>query len=221
MTSSRHAEVTEATTELYVPKNKPEGYVNNIDRKATATLALPDGTIGKLDIDLSAPARYGIIPTVDYSFKAEGELGSVEINNYVMPVFYHTITVRIRGGPTSTEKVYKDKSSEGVEWRTTHMYQLAAFVDKIRGRKPKAWVSKEESVATMECIEKIYEKARNSSYQLLIMRSSTVYFLEWSGVAAKKFLHTTLTMAGTRRLPSASSEYQWLLVKTQYATIKK
>ncbi|KAF9525344.1 NAD(P)-binding protein [Crepidotus variabilis] len=158
MTSSRSVEVTDATTELYAPKNKPESYASNIDRTATATLTLSDGIKGNLEVDLARPLRYGLIPTLDMSFKAEGVLGSVEIDNYVMPTLYHNITVNIRGGPISTEKVYKNRFGEREEWRTTYMYQLESFVDKVRGREPKAWVSKEDSVATMKCVEKIYQK---------------------------------------------------------------
>jgi len=49
--------------------------------------------------------------------------------------------------------------SLGEDWWTTYRYQLEAFVDRVRGRAPQTWVSREDSVANMEWIEKIYEKA--------------------------------------------------------------
>jgi hypothetical protein len=88
----------------------------------------------------------------------EGDKGSVEMSNFIMPTLLHTITVKLKDGKTSTEKVYKAKDGGGEEWWTTYRYQLEALVDKIRGREPKTWLTKEDSVATMEWIERIYEK---------------------------------------------------------------
>ena len=88
----------------------------------------------------------------------EGDQGSVEMSNFIMPSFLHTITVKSKDGKSRTEKVYKANDGVGEEWWTTYRYQLEAFVDKIRAREPKTWLSKEESVATMEWIEKIYDK---------------------------------------------------------------
>lgn len=46
----------------------------------------------------------------------------------------------------------------GEEWWTTYRYQLEAFVDRVKGRKPQTWVDREDSVANMEWIERIYEE---------------------------------------------------------------
>lgn len=44
-------------------------------------------------------------------------------------------------------------------WWSTYRYQLEAFVSKIRGEEPRHWIDLEESVAMMECIDRVYEKA--------------------------------------------------------------
>ena len=40
----------------------------------------------------------------------------------------------------------------------SYRYQLEAFVDKVRGRTPHAWVSEEDSVNQMKAVEMVYEK---------------------------------------------------------------
>ena len=37
-----------------------------------------------------------------------------------------------------------------------YRYQLEAFVDKIKGRQPKTWVTGDESIGNMQLIENIY-----------------------------------------------------------------
>lgn len=158
MSSSIPESVTDASYQPYVPKNAPSDVIPNVDRQATATLALRNGATASLDVDLSAPAKYGVLPNFTLNFKVEGENGSVEMSNFIMPTLLHSITVKLKDGKSRTEKVYKPKDGEGEDWWTTYRYQLGALVDKIRGKEPKTWLTKEESVATMEWIEKIYEK---------------------------------------------------------------
>lgn len=158
LSSSLPTSVTEASFNAYRPKNVPSDYVPNVDRRVTATLALGNGATGQLTVDLSSPPKYGILPDYSISFKVEGSIGSVEMSNFVLASLLHSITVKIKGGHGRTEKVYKPKEGKGEEWWTTYRYQLEALVDKIRGREPNVWLGKEESVATMEWIEKIYEK---------------------------------------------------------------
>jgi len=157
MTSSILESVTDASCLPYISKNAPN-VVRNVDRQATATLTLANGTTGHLDVDLNAPAKYGFIPNYSFKLRMEGDKGTVEMFNFIMPTFFHTITVKLKDGKARTEKVYKPKDGVEEEWWTTYRYQLEALVDKIRGREPKTWLTKEESVATMEGIEKIYEK---------------------------------------------------------------
>lgn len=41
-----------------------------------------------------------------------------------------------------------------------YRHQLEAFVDKVRGREPKVWVSAEDSIETIHWVEEIYAKVR-------------------------------------------------------------
>lgn len=157
MSSSIPQSVIDASYQAYRPKNDSPDAVHSVDRQGTATLALANGAMAFLDVDLCAPSKYGFVPSFSLNFKAEGDKGSVEMSNFIMPTFWHSITVKLKDGKSRTEKVYKPKDG-GEEWWSTYRYQLEALVDKIRGREPRVWLTKEESVATMEWIEKIYEK---------------------------------------------------------------
>lgn len=41
-----------------------------------------------------------------------------------------------------------------------YRYQLEAFVDRLKGREPHAWVTAESSITQMEWVEKTYHKVR-------------------------------------------------------------
>lgn len=41
----------------------------------------------------------------------------------------------------------------------SYRYQLEAFIDKVKGREPHAWVTAQDSVDNMEWVEKVYDKA--------------------------------------------------------------
>ena len=36
---------------------------------------------------------------------------------------------------------------------------MEAFVSKIKGEEPKHWIDLDESIATMETVDRVYEKA--------------------------------------------------------------
>lgn len=107
----------------------------------------------------------GFIPKfMKWNARVECEAGDIAMYNFVMPTAYHSITVRKRTGNKTekrVEKVYKfdegKMEGKGEVWWTTYRYQLEAFVDKVKGRAPQTWVDKEDSVANMKWIEKVYE----------------------------------------------------------------
>ncbi|KAG2362334.1 hypothetical protein BDR07DRAFT_1407370 [Suillus spraguei] len=110
--------------------------------------------------DFANPPRWGFIPRLpEVSVRAVCERGSIEMFNFVLPVIYHSITVRPGGDVPRTEKAYTFDGGKGEDWWSTYRYQLEAFVDKVRGRTPQTWVSPEDSVANIEWIEKIYEES--------------------------------------------------------------
>ncbi|KAL0566394.1 hypothetical protein V5O48_015618 [Marasmius crinis-equi] len=164
LVGSNPTEVLSSTSGLHKPKtSSSEG---KVDGKTEATFAFPNDVTGTIGTELSMPYRFKIIPPVPrVSALVECESGSVEIYNYVIPTFYHSITIVSRGGEkktTRTEKVYKPSDAgwdwKGEDWWFTYRYQLEAFMDKLKGRTPQTWVEKEDSITNMEWIEKVYEK---------------------------------------------------------------
>ncbi|KAF9475208.1 NAD(P)-binding protein [Pholiota conissans] len=159
MTSSEPSEVVATSHVAFEPKNPPTNYVRNVDRRMEATLGLPKDVTATIVLDLGEPAKYGFIPSFpNFGFTVDCELGSLTMVNHVVPTLYHSLTVKIKGGHTRVEKVYKG-NKKGEEWWLTYRHQLEALVDKIRNREPETWLTKEDSVQTMDWIEKIYAKA--------------------------------------------------------------
>ncbi|KAM6497057.1 NAD(P)-binding protein [Amanita muscaria] len=158
LSSSNPVSVLSASHDLYVPRHSPPSFASNMDRGSTATLELPNDVTAQINCDLSQPGFK--FPRI--SAKVECEGGSIEIFNFVMPVIYHSITVQKRGQSIRTEKAYTFEEGKmegkGEDWWTTYRYQLEAFVDKLRGRTPQTWLNKEDAIANMEWIERVYEK---------------------------------------------------------------
>ncbi|TRM56693.1 hypothetical protein BD626DRAFT_575305 [Schizophyllum amplum] len=77
---------------------------------------------------------------------------------------YHNIHVRPKGKAARTDsgEAYTFAAlgveAKGEDRWLTYVYQLEAFVDKLKGRTPQTWVSKEDSITNMQWIENVYEK---------------------------------------------------------------
>lgn len=67
-----------------------------------------------------------------------------------------------------------------------YRHQLEAFVDKVRGREPKAWVSADDSAENMHWIEQMYAKV-GLFRRFLRVRSTLTPFLclEQSGLNSR------------------------------------
>jgi hypothetical protein len=94
--------------------------------------------------------------------KAECENGDIELYNYIAPWIYHWIQIQTKdpsGKGKLKERVEKAYTfadgGKGEEWWTTYRYQL---VDQVKGRTPRTWVNKEDSVENLKWVEKVYEK---------------------------------------------------------------
>ena len=160
MTSSEPTEVIATSHAVFEPKNVPADYVHNIDRRMEATFALPGDRTASIVIDAGLPPMLGFIPRFpDTGFVIECERGRLDMLNHVLPTLYHYISVKNYGMVARVEKVYKGPG-KGEEWWLTYRHQLEALVDKLRGREPETWLTKEDSVQTMEWIEKVYAKVR-------------------------------------------------------------
>lgn len=156
-------EVVSTSTTPQTPKTS---FNDKIDRAFTATLSFPNNVTGTIRGDLSLPHTFGLIPQIPkIQATVQCENGTLDVFNFVMPTLYHSITVTkktAKGTEKRVEKIYTwaDAKLEGPgeDWWTTYRYQLEEFVNKLKGRTPKVWITPEDTVANMEWIEKIYEK---------------------------------------------------------------
>ncbi|KAF7370108.1 hypothetical protein MSAN_00640900 [Mycena sanguinolenta] len=129
-----------------------------IDRKTVAKFALPGSITSTIVCDLSVPPTFKLIPAMlNFNAHIECERGEIKVTNYLIPTQYHSITVTA-GGKSRVEKAYTFPDL-GEPWWTTYRYQLEAFVNKVKGRKPHTWISKEDSIKNMEVIESVYAKS--------------------------------------------------------------
>jgi len=165
LASSTPSSVVAATATVYPSPSSTEQLV---DLSTKATLSFPNDVTATLYCNLNMPwwGPFGLIPPMPRVIvKVKCENGEIELYNFVLPTLYHWIRVRVedasRRGKVKerVEKVYKfADGGKGEAWWTTYRYQLEAFVDRVKGRTPKTWISKEDSVENLEWIEKIYEK---------------------------------------------------------------
>lgn len=91
-------------------------------------------------------------------------------SRFRMPHLYHYISVTDkRSGRTEIKKQYKGgpkwgdvATSDGKggqpTW-STYRWQLEAFVTKVRGQEPAAWVSNQDSITQMDTIDAVYKHA--------------------------------------------------------------
>jgi predicted dehydrogenase len=161
LASSAPLSVLTATSTVYPSPSATEQLV---DLGTKATLSFPNDVTATLDCDFEEPwwGPFRLLPRmVDIRVKVECEDGEIELFNYILPTFYHWIRVLSGKGKAKqrVEKAYKfSDGSKGEEWWTTYRYQLEGFVDQVKGRTPRCWVSKKDSVENLEWIEKIYGK---------------------------------------------------------------
>jgi len=102
---------------------------------------------------------FGLLPRYpDVKLEATCEGGSISLDNFIFPTIYHKIQVTPTNGRKRDEWAHTFKDGTGEDWWLTYRYQLDVFVDKIKGRQPKTWMTAEQSVGNMQCIEDIYKK---------------------------------------------------------------
>ncbi|KAF9477071.1 putative NAD binding Rossmann fold oxidoreductase [Pholiota conissans] len=112
--------------------------------------------------DMARRPAYGLVPRVWElpSIRVETDLAEIYFYNAVTPHIYHYIAITIKEtGKTSYESVYQGGplwKDRGKAFWSADRYQLEAFVDKIRGRRPVWWIDGEDSVAQMRTVDAIY-----------------------------------------------------------------
>ncbi|KAK7050685.1 hypothetical protein R3P38DRAFT_3306947 [Favolaschia claudopus] len=128
-----------------------------IDRKTVATFELSDSSKATIHCEI-APDK--LVPSMpELNAVIECEKGRIEVFNYMSPSMYHSITVT-NGKKRRVEKAYTfpDPDFKGESWWASYLYQLEAFVSKVKGRTPHTWITKEDSIRNMEVIESVYAK---------------------------------------------------------------
>ncbi|KAI0635607.1 NAD binding oxidoreductase [Trametes polyzona] len=147
---------------------RPAREDSRVDEAMEATLRYDiEGRMveSKIYSDMDRTNLLGLIPRAWEmpSIEIETEHAVIYYYNFMMPHIYHYIQIYDkRAGQTHTEKHYSGGprwGQRGESWWSTYRYQLEAFVDKVRGREPPHWVTLESSIAQMETIDAIYEKA--------------------------------------------------------------
>ncbi|KAJ3528545.1 hypothetical protein NM688_g7985 [Phlebia brevispora] len=165
MTGSEPTSVTSAKPDLFPSKTQSPSLV---DQGMTAELTFPNDVTGSLFCHLRHPPSYYIIPKMpEFLFEAECEGGELKFFIFALPNIYHYIEVSTKTSKDGqerkkrVEKVYKPTQEDwsGEDWWSTYRYQLEAFVNKVKGRKPQTWITGDDAVANMGGIEKVYEKS--------------------------------------------------------------
>lgn len=173
LTSSNPISVINVSHTLFEPANPPADYKRNVDRATTSTLALPNDITASLTCDMQQPLIWGFIPRLPkLTVLVECEGGKLDMFNFVMPGFFHSITVTPKDLPSRKEKAYTFREGDpysGKEWWDTYRYQLEAFVNRVKGRETQTWITKEDSVGNMEWVEKIYAEVCWSPFPLEIV----------------------------------------------------
>ncbi|KAF7330914.1 NAD(P)-binding protein [Mycena venus] len=155
---------TAVITAKAVPySSRPEH--KQVDKMFWATFALENDIIGELHSNLEEPKLFGFIPRVPkLSATVECAGGTVKIFNFLIPHYYHSITISPTGKSRRVERAYSfNGAAKGEDWWTTYRYQLEAFVDKVQGRNPQTWIEPEDTVANMKSVEEIYAKVNSIS----------------------------------------------------------
>ncbi|PIL35398.1 hypothetical protein GSI_02124 [Ganoderma sinense ZZ0214-1] len=171
--------------EVASAKARPSPGDRRVDDAMEATLRFDVGgrmVESKLYTDMWRANVLGLIPRVWElpSIEIETEHAVMYFYNFMMPHVYHYITVYDkRTKKTTTEKHYTGGpkwGDRGEEWWSTYRYQLEAFVDLARGKKPPHCVTPDNSIAQMETIDMVYEASglgrRRPTHEVLSARAA-------------------------------------------------
>ncbi|KAF4615568.1 hypothetical protein D9613_013002 [Agrocybe pediades] len=151
----------------------PSSHDPRVDRSMTAALQFKLRNVNKnadnsnvdstIYTDMSRSYLFGVIPRFwEFpSIRVETDRAEIYFYNAMMPHLYHYIGITDKEtGKTRYVSLYKGGplwKDRGETYWSTYRYQLEAFVDKIRGRKPVWWIEGEDSIAQMKTIDEVYK----------------------------------------------------------------
>ncbi|KAH3910813.1 hypothetical protein HBI56_004410 [Parastagonospora nodorum] len=99
---------------------------------------------------------------------------TITMSNFMGPHIWHRIVIETtttyrdakdkvirteKHTETKKQYVWPEGKGPGEDWWPTYRYMMEGFVDKVKGRKNRAWVDGEDSIRQMESIDQTYEKA--------------------------------------------------------------
>lgn len=99
---------------------------------------------------------------------------TITLNNFMGPHIWHRIDIQTttiyrdandkvvrteKHTETKKQYVWPGGKGPGEDWWPTYRYMMEGFVDRVKGRKSRAWVNGEDSVRQMEMIDQTYEEA--------------------------------------------------------------
>lgn len=158
----------------------------DIKMEAEMIFDVDDGNGGTSEVrskilsNFDIPNLFGLIPRIweQPVFVAECEKATITYNNFIGPYLSHSIVIKNKvDGKSRTENVYSFDPTNKAPLLSTYGHQLDTFVKKVKGRDSELaadWIPIEDTVAQMEVIDEIYQKAgmpiRNGSVYAEILK---------------------------------------------------
>lgn len=166
-----------------------DGVHDRCDSEFKASFRFPNGGIGEARTTLQGPTlwkpseakvTHREVVVADDSLPAQQEklrTRVVTLHGFIQAIVWHRIDVRdsyvVRDKESlkpvkswvesSTHKAYSyaegGMEGPGNKWWTSYHYQLEEFVNRVRGRKTKFWISAEDSVSQAKMVDMAYEKS--------------------------------------------------------------
>jgi len=167
---TRYALKAGAPEEVVTAKAQVTEHDPRVDSSMDATMRFKTGdgydVVSTIYADMKRSWAMGIVPRLWElpSIEVETEKANIYFYNAMMPHVYHYIQITEKDtGHTSYEKHYTGGpqwgDDRGKPYWTTYRYQLEAFVDRIKGKRPAHWITLEESLLGMQTIDDIYRKS--------------------------------------------------------------
>lgn len=167
---TRYALKAGAPEEVTTAKAQLTEHDHRMDSSMNATMRFKTGdgydVVSTVYTDMKRAWVMGIVPRLWElpSIEVETEKAKIYFYNAMMPHVYHYIQITEKEtGNTTYEKHYTGGpqwgDDRGKPYWSTYRYQLEAFVDKMRGKRPAHWITHEESVLEMQTIDDVYHKS--------------------------------------------------------------
>jgi len=117
-------------------------------------------TAGHIPGSITASMEMSLLGIFKARAVVQGELGTMTVENFIVPFVYHTLTVNMKDGSSESVQQHYDE-----EHRTTYHLQLDAFAEAVQRKQQRkqpifdsAGGTPEDAIENMDVIDKIYTK---------------------------------------------------------------